>query len=157
MKITILKILAMLLLAGSFSSCSDDDIDMSEIDFGNIEDLYAQPLPVIEKCVQGKWKWIESCGGYVGCRYVDNTFVDIKKDHVVIDYADGTQGTFYFTYKKRLAYCVGNEEYTYVMWNKDNNEAFWYFTSIKNDTLSVGHSPLTGNYPRFESSFVRIK
>ena len=55
-KISFLKLAALaLMLAGSFSSCAKkNDIDMSKIDFSNIENLYEQPLPVIQKCVQGK-------------------------------------------------------------------------------------------------------
>ena len=44
-----------LVLTGSFS-CQKDNIDMFNIDFGNIDNLYAQPLPVIQKCVEGTWK-----------------------------------------------------------------------------------------------------
>ena len=55
---------------------------MSDIDFSNIEDLYAQPLPVIKKCVQGKWKCLSQEG--IMTTYFTSRFVEITEDHVVI-------------------------------------------------------------------------
>ena len=71
MKTKNLKLLIIaLILAKSLSSCQvnkeDDDIDMSDIDFSNIENLYEQPLPVIKKAVQGKWKLQYTYKGYEG-------------------------------------------------------------------------------------------
>ena len=133
-------------LAGISFSCAKND----RLDYSNIENLYEQPLPVIQKCVQGKWKWYVMCGGVVGCQYSDNTFVDIYNDHVVIDYDDGSQRTFYFTWKKRF---IHNNKYgTYVMWDSERNDLLWHFVSIRNDTLIVGHSP-----EQFSTTFVRIK
>ena len=55
------KLTAILLMVGIFFSCSskleensDSDIDWSKIDLSNIENLYAQPLPVIKKVVEGQ-------------------------------------------------------------------------------------------------------
>ena len=158
MKTHIFKIIAVLLmLTGSFLSCvTKNEIDMSEIDFSNIENLYAQPLPVLQKCVQGKWEWYESCGGVAGCQYVDNTFVEINDDHCIIEYADGTQRTIYFTWKK--LYVDSRDYKTYVLWENERNKGFWYFQSIKNDSLSVGSFFAPGEFPHHSGNgFVRNK
>ena len=123
-------------------------------DFSNIENLYAQPLPVIQRCVEGKWKWYVSIGGLIAYYYSDNTFVDIKEDHYVVDYEDGSQQTFYFTWEKYDVTGIGQ---TYVMWDKQRNEAGWYFVSIKNDTLTVASSLPTGPDIPNRFGFVRIK
>ena len=127
---------SLLILAGSLVSCEEkeNDIDMSKIDFSNIENLHAQPLPVIQKCVQGKWKWYVSYGGLTGVNYPDNTFVTINDEYYIVEYYDGTQLQWHFTWKK---YPVDAGYKTYVMWNKEQNKAGWYFHSIKNDTLTV--------------------
>ena len=152
MKTKNLNLLIMaLILAVSFTSCGKDDID-----YGNIENLYEQPLPVIQKAVQGKWKWYVSYGGVVGISYSDDTFVDINDDHVIIDYADGSQRTFYFTWEKLTPYNLGHE--TYVMWDKERNEGLWYFSAIKNDSLGVGSYPPSGStFWQFSFGFARIK
>ena len=141
-----------IVLAGTFSSCSsrsESDIDMSDIDFSNIENLYEQPLPVIQKCVQGKWKWFISVGGDAGVTYPVKTFVDIKNDHIIIDYDDESQRTFYYTWKKRFVY--GNKYETYLMWSTERDAVIWHFESIKNDTLCVGTA-----VEQIGSVFVRI-
>jgi hypothetical protein len=43
--------------------------------------LYAQPLPVIQKCIQGKWKWHEAFGGVAGISYPKDTYVDMNEDY----------------------------------------------------------------------------
>jgi hypothetical protein len=138
----ILKFIALSLVwAGSFFSCKDDsDIDMSKIDFSNIEDLYAQPLPVIEKCVEGKWKWISfTTWGVVGIWYPTNTFVDIMHDRVVVTGDDNLNEAFSFSYtwtrKKTTAEYL--DYTTYVMWNQDRDCSQWFFAQIRNDTLAV--------------------
>ena len=144
-----------LILTGSTSSCKNDDIDISKIDFSNIEDLYAQPLPVIQKCVEGKWKWYVSYGGLSGVNYSDNTFFTINDDNYTIEYYDGQQRTFYFTWKKSS---VDMGYKTYTMWDSDGNKAGWYFDSIKNDTLVVCNDPPPGSADIPSSfGFVRIK
>jgi len=134
---TILKlVMFLLILAGSVVSCKDDDnIDMSKIDFSNIENLYEQPLPVIQKCVQGKWKWIRIYQyGVVGIIYPSNTFVNITENSVVITGENDFIKTFSYSWKK-MNTSSGNM--TYVMWNNEQNRAEWYFNSIKNDSLSI--------------------
>jgi len=152
-----------LLLSFLFCQCamdanddSNNNIDMSKIDFSNIDSLYAQPLTVIQKCVEGKWKWYVSYGGIAGANYSDNTFIDIKEDHYVIDYEDGSQRTWYFTWEKYTATRIGHE--TYAMWNKTLNTADWYFVSIKNDTLTVYADLPPGSVDvPFAFGFVRVK
>ena len=118
-----------LVLAGSFSSCGkEDDIDMSKIDFSNIENMDEQPLPVIKKCVEGKWEWCDSYGGSIVLRRYENTFVEIHEDHVMINYEDGSQLSFDVTWKRG--------EKTHYLWDKERNQSVWFFLSIRNDTLS---------------------
>jgi len=83
-------IVIILILTGSLNSCQKND----NTNMANIDNLYAQPLSVIQKYVQGKWKWYLSCGGIAGCDYSDNTIVDFEADHYIIDYKDGSQLTF---------------------------------------------------------------
>ena len=152
-----------LLLLFLFTQCSkkesdidmpeENDIDMPKIDFSNIEKLYELPLPVIQKCVQGKWQWYVSCGGVAGCQYDENTFVDINEDNYVIYYADGTQRSSDFTWVKLYLYIVESE--TYAMKSVDG--ALWYFTSIINDSLRVySLSEPNDDFP-FREGFIRIK
>jgi len=151
----ILMILAIvLILMGGTSSCKKDDVDLPDIDFSNIENLYAQPLPVIQKCVEGKWKWYVSYGGLAGANYSDNTFINIKEDNYVIDYEDGSQRTWYFKWEKYNVTGIGQ---TYVMWDEKRNEAGWYFVSIKNDTLMATSSIPTGPDIPCSFGFVRVK
>ena len=153
----IIPILSFLLLF-SFIQCSKNDIDMSNIDFSNIEKLYEQPLPMIQKCVQGKWKWYVTFGGVAGISYSDNTYVDINKDHLIIEYEDGSQLKTYFSWKKYSFVDKGKGYKTWVMWDNERDQGIWYFEEIKNDTLSVGHVPSPDTtFNQFSSSFTRVK
>ena len=110
--------------------CSDP-----KTDFSNIENLYAQPLPVIQKCVEGKWKWFEICTcGFIGLRHLSNTVVDITKESVIITGDDGLNQTFQYSWKE---YGTPYNYTTYVMWNKEKDTGKWYFDKIINDTLVV--------------------
>jgi hypothetical protein len=151
-----LNLAAMLLLAGMMIACGkEDDIDMSNIDFSNIENLYAQPLSVIQKAVQGKWKVYSafSDGIIYNVTYPENMFIEFENDHYNISSATEYQ-SFYFIWKKLAIENWRDPIYgytTYVMWGGDiiNN---WYFERIKNDTLSMcAHSAPIGY------SVVRIK
>ena len=155
MNVKILKFIMILFAICSFHSCKDDDIDMSKIDFSNIENLYEQPLPVIQKCVEGKWKWYVTYGGFMEISYSDNTFVTINKDNFIVEDYNGSQLVWHFTWEK----CSVDRGYkTWVMWNKERNESGWYFHSIKNDTLRVlsdvphGSADIPSSF-----DFVRIK
>lgn len=59
---------------------------MSKIDFSNIEDLYAQPLPVIQKCMEGNWKLLYSTGGIMGETIVDkhDSYMQITSERIII-------------------------------------------------------------------------
>ena len=148
-----------LILTGSTSSCKNDDIDISKIDFSNIEDLYAQPLPVIQKCVEGRWQWTEICTwGVVGEFRLTHTFVDITKDSVIVtqngyDPAH-LDNRFSYSWKKKKTL----SDYTsYVMWNNEQKSGEWYFDKIQNDSLFV-HS-YNANPGGFSNSylFLRVK
>ena len=130
---------------------------MSKIDFSNIENLHAQPLPVIQKCVQGKWKWYVTFGGDVGASYSDNTFVDIAESRCTIDYSDGSQRSWNFTWKNYTFANMGVTYKRWVMWDNELDKGIWYFDAVKNDTLSVGHVPPSGaTYWQFGSAFTRV-
>jgi len=137
---TILKLLLVFfILPGSFSSCKDksEPIDMSKIDFSNIEDLHSQPLPVIQKCVEGEWKCIEIIvGGYVGAHDPINTLVNITNDSVVVTGDDSyiPADSFSYRWEKKK---TSRGYTTYVMWDNGQNAGRWFFDSIRNDNLVV--------------------
>ena len=130
-----------MLLAAALSSCSEKPENENEVEdrykpkivYTNYEKLYEQPLSVIQECVLGKWKWILTCGGYVGCVKPSNAFIELCYDHVLITYSDARQNTFYHRWIKLYVEEVQQE--IYVMLNDSGNGR--YFTSIKNDTLEV--------------------
>jgi len=122
----------------SFSCRNSDDIDNNTGMYSNIDSLYAQPLPVIQKCVQGKWKWISnSTCGVVGPTYRSNTVIEITKDKVVTTGDEGRLNqAFSFSYHwEKLSTPEGYT--TYVMWNNEQNNGEWYFDRIQNDLLIV--------------------
>jgi hypothetical protein len=119
-----------------------------------IENLYTQPLHVIQECVQGKWEWYASYGGYVGISYPKNTFVDIQEDHFTITNERG-QRTTYFTWEKKT---LPDGNVTWVMWDKEREAGIWAFPTISNDSLSVASA--TGNeylYYRVGNLFVKVR
>ena len=150
-----------LTLIGFCTSCQKKDeaaIDMSNIDFSNIENLYEQPLPVIQKCVEGKWKWVASFGGDAGVSYPENTYVEIDKDHFVVDYDNGEHRILLYTWKRYTFLTRNMKNITrWVMWNTEQDSGIFYFDAIKNDTLGVGVVPLPANYSPFSHAFVRVK
>jgi hypothetical protein len=133
MKINLLKLTAILLiLAGMISACEKEkDNDMSKIDFSNIENLYSQPLSVIQKAVQGKWKvYCIYTRGVVGIRYPIDEFVEI---------GENIMGQREFIWKKYSIPHNNTTVQTHVIWDVELDEPWMYFDSIKNDTLSVGY------------------
>ena len=52
--------------------------NLNNIDYSNIDNLYAQPLWLIQNCIHGKWKVIETYRRqYDPFRYPTGLFVDI--------------------------------------------------------------------------------
>jgi hypothetical protein len=149
MKINLLLCAAMMLMLGVFFSCSseddrDGDIDWSKIDLSNIDDLYAQPLPVIKKCIEGKWKVYVQYGGYIGISYPKDTYVEYFDDHSILTNPN-EQYIFYFTWKRQSININDKEYETWVMHNNESGEGGAYFFSIKNDTLSGGSVSPSGS------------
>ena len=126
-----------LIIAGSFSSCTteEDDIDMSHIDFSNIENLYEQPLPVIKKCVQGKWKPFVALGGDSGPGYYDDTRFRVISTDRVYNYVNNGESMFSFKYIWKRMFVEPLNHETYVMRDVDRKQDSYFFHSIKNDTL----------------------
>jgi hypothetical protein len=159
-----LKLIAIFAVVCISFSCknSDDEsnIDMSKIDFSNIEDLYTQPLPVIQKCVEGKWKWYRTYqSGFIGINYPINTFVTITKDSVIITGASGSGYSPTLSYDWIKKHTYSGEYVTCVMnFNSQNigEGAGWYFDSIKNDSLYVGVDYVNTSFYA-DYLFVRIK
>ncbi len=129
MKKYILKFTMLLLvLAGGISSCGkDDDLDMS-----NIENLYAQPLSVIQKCVQGKWERKYYVGGIAGQTPVaDNVFVEINDNKI--------NGREFQWEKYTISRKDGSSFSTYAIHYIELDEPSLYFGSIEKDMLSIGY------------------
>jgi hypothetical protein len=141
------------LFAGSLAcNNNNDDIDMSKIDFSNIDDLYSQPLPVLQKCIEGKWKWYASYGGVVGISYPQNTFVEFKDNHYIVT-DENYQRTVFFSWKKLeiLDYRFPNIV-AYTIWDNELDNGIWYFDNIRNDTLGVGSYSAP-----FAHCFIKVK
>ena len=158
MNMKIFKCIVLMLALLGTVSCKNDDIDMSKIDFSNIEDLYAQPLPVIQKCVQGKWEWIDiSRWGVLGYIQLSDTFVEINEDNVVVtQYSQNPanpSGTFLYTWEKKKT--LGDKT-TYVMWDNERKRNKWYFEKIQNDTLYVLYDDVSNSYIE-RYTFVKVK
>jgi hypothetical protein len=134
---------AFLLLTGMIACNKEKEIDMSGIDFSNIENLYEQPLPVIQKAIQGKWKVYQliSFGVSFNVDYPEDLYIEFKDNYHVIWESEGKRDTTYFTWKKTTIENWRNSlngHMTYVMWKKSNYSENWYFNSILNDTLNFG-------------------
>ena len=103
-----------------------------ENDYSNIANLYEQPLPVIQKCVQGKWQKKGTHGGLAGwLPELDNVFVEISGNKF---------NENEFQWKN---YTVKNPDgssfKTYAIQYVGFDEPSLYFQSIKNDSLMVGY------------------
>lgn len=118
-----------------------------KIDFSNIEDLYAQPLEIIQNCVHGKWKVLEVLTwGFIGTYLPTNTIVsiDTHNNYVVItEYEDEyyLNGSFSYSWEEKEVYQFGQgvipRYTTYVMQNNDKKIEGWYFDRIRDDILFV--------------------
>jgi len=134
---------------------------------GDIEDLYAQSLEVIQKYIHGKWKVIRiSRWGNPGVFRPNNTivYIDTKNNCVLIDATEeisahsmlmggALDGIFSYYLEKKEIYpsqipaIMPDYDSTYVMQFNELNLAEpnhygientgWYFACIKDDTLLV--------------------
>ena len=154
-----------------------EGVDTADVDFSNIEKLYEQPLCIIKKCVQGKWKLIDcSNSASMGSSVSDSSFfldIDIKNNNVVITgNGNGTvmhrdlkglssvSWEFKGVYEKwgidSILYCS-----TFVMQFNDRKKSGrsigWYFEHITNDKLEIinDFTPIVSFSERYE--FLRIK
>ena len=101
------------------------------IDYSNIEDLYAQSLPVIQKCVEGKWEVKYQYGGVVGILPISDTYIEINGNKI------NDQEIQWERYNFKLIN-DGKSYQTYAPHFKGFEEApLGYFISIKNDSLTV--------------------
>ena len=158
-----LKITAtLLIMVGGLTACStskdividETETDESSIDFSNIENLYAQPIPVIQKCLEGNWILLYSQGGFVGETIIDKngSYMQISKERIIMGtktYTHGITGginevlidspIIWGTLEKFW----GNRDAHIMAYNfPEDNKNFLYGehlfpTSIKNDTLAV--------------------
>lgn len=123
----------------------------NSVDFSNIEDLHAQPLSIIQKCVRGRWKVVKvNRWGWLGLLHPTNTIVDINNNVVISEneaehdmIMHGLLNTsFSYSWKEKEVYQFGigiRPPYytTYVMQNNDQEIEGWYFDKIRNDSLDV--------------------
>ncbi|MDR2423195.1 MAG: hypothetical protein LBD59_00535 [Prevotellaceae bacterium] len=156
----LLKITAiMLIMAGAFA-CGKDDTDMSQIDFSNIENLYAQPLPVIQKAVQGKWIFYSCCGGDAGCIYPENNLIEFTSNEIITDIGAAYHLDGKYSWKNKNVQ-IGEKVYsTYILWPDEADKTGQQgevFISIKNDTLYSRSYSLTSDYTVFVFTYVRQK
>ena len=147
------KLTAIMLFAASAFACNKD----KDIDFGNIENLYEQPLPVIQKAVQGKWKLYRTCGGDAGCIYPENTFTEFTSNEIITDNEAESHEVRICSWKKKNIQIEGKEHPTYILWTDGADEASQagiVFTGITNDTLYARSYSLTSDYTVFGFSYV---
>ena len=123
-------------------------------EFCNIEDLYAQPLHIIQKCLHGEWKVLRiSRWGYIGSLYPTNTIVNIdtlnknvaimanEHEHfMIMNGILNSPFSYYWESKEVYSPGIGTRPpcyVTYVMQNSTQRIEGWYFDKIINDTLHV--------------------
>ena len=108
-------------------------LDMTTIDFNNIENLYAQPLPVIQKCVQGRWKLDSLLGGMSG---ID----DVNSREILVEINGNKWYDEEFQWKKHTAYWSAESSFkTYVIQRLDEPSPWVFFLFIENGLLCVGY------------------
>ncbi|MDR1347097.1 MAG: hypothetical protein LBJ63_01510 [Prevotellaceae bacterium] len=155
-----LAAILLLLLTGIFSSCGkEDDIDMSKIDFSNIENLYAQPLSVIQKAVQGKWKRYQTCDGVVGCVYPKDCFLEYTDNNEIWNDETGNIYNRTFYWKKVQIPMNDKIVNTYAIYSSNTEDTSPLFTiplSIVNDTLYMQGCYFNPYYIIIGSTCVRI-
>ena len=104
-----------------------------------IENLYEQPLSLIQKCVEGKWKLQKIWDGYMNRHYY-NTSVDISENSVVMSGSETIHDAFSYSWKRMEVsppFPNINPYMTYVMWNDEQNRAECSFFHLRSDMLTV--------------------
>jgi len=165
MKKKILKITVILLfLVGLFFSCQKAEVNQPKtpdvnqnIDFSNIENLYEQPLHVIQKCIEGNWKLQYSSHQYPytgGAKTIDihGYYIHLTPNHIIR--GNNSQGIFTnspIIWVKEENF-LGNDRNPYllsynhgiivneqdgVIYEEQPVANYLLFLAIKNDTLSV--------------------
>jgi hypothetical protein len=156
MKKRVLNLAIVVLLLAGVIACDRNDevikteeleeIDFSNIDFSNIANLCEQPVPVIEKAIQGKWKVyrITVAGVWFQVLSPEDSYIEFNDKYYVYWESGEIRDTAHFTWKKTAIADSRNPlkgQITQVMW-KGNPENYhldnWYFESILHDTLHFG-------------------
>jgi hypothetical protein len=150
MKKQILNLAILALLLAGFIACdrndevkSDEveieeiedpvDFDFSGIDFSNIANLCKQPIPVIEKAIQGKWNVVYHRGGYAGgIWYSDGYFVEFTADKKFISTVPPRSSVLNYTWNKEPS---SSEDYRYIMAFPNSVAPSLLIEDIHNDTL----------------------
>ena len=113
----------------------------------SVDNLYAQPLPIIQKCVQGKWKLHKIWDGTN--HFYSNTFVDISENMVIVSGDENINYTFSYIWKEMEVsppYPNMPSYTTFVMWNDEQNKGEWSFYNLLNDFLEVNKYDQSGVY-----------
>ncbi len=136
MKKKSLVIISALMLIICFTQCKNNDEELLH----NIV-LYNQPLPTIQKYIQGKWKLEYAYGGLMTHKYIDtqNSYMALSRNnHITMgndSYGVVVDTTIVWKREKII-----NNEYTYLLsycWSGYLWPEYLIVYQIKNDTLIV--------------------
>jgi hypothetical protein len=107
------------------------------IDFSNIEKLWEQPLPILQRVVFGRWQWIATIYHGVALHEI-NMFVEITKDTLFL-IEDGVQSVVPYGWTNHRMGSIDTD--AYFMYSS-SERPIWCFISIQNDTLRT-HLPFS--------------
>jgi hypothetical protein len=135
----------------AFVQCKKNN---STLESNDPNTLWDKDITTIQKAITGKWQWYSFMGGN-GQPYATNQFVDITEDKWVATTEGSVVYTFTYSWK-RLNTPSGYT--TYVMWNNEQHTGWYYFESIKNDTLSLlSYTPLYSDPMYIKYVLVKVK
>jgi hypothetical protein len=113
------------------------DFSTQQLIYGNIENLYAQSLSVIQNVVRGKWESIEyQYSDWSGWTAYSKTQIEITK-YELYYFHDGTTDKYNIDWKQRNVYLSGDSVSTYVMYNKDIDLPLVFFEYFINDNMKM--------------------
>jgi hypothetical protein len=135
MKTKILKLATLALLLAGIIACNKNKEEI-DVDFSNIENLCEQPISVIEKAIQGKWKIVYYKGGLIAnmIQYPDNHLVEFTSDKKYMDTTPIATFTTKFKWSKELRYSTSGDA-VYIMRFQDAGVTPLLMKEIHNDTL----------------------